>query len=208
MSPKGRKQIIIFNKMYSPKIEKAICVAAYLHRYQTRKGNNIPYIIHPFMVFLILHEYTDNEDILIAGLLHDVLEDSDPKEYDENKLRSDFGERVFKLIKDVSEQKNGDLGEDDAKSSLKDRKEAYLNHLQSVDEESIWVSVADKIHNLRSTIEDLKTHGHIAWDKFNASKDSQMWFYETFYHTVKEKTANPIINEFAVLLEEIKTLKL
>jgi len=192
---------------YSKKIEKAIQTATYLHRNQTRRGTGIPYVSHLFAVFLILSKYTKNEDILIAGLLHDSLEDSDPNDYNKEKLKQDFGENVLTIVQGVSEDKDGSLSEKDAKLSWRYRKESYLHHLNVVSEESVLVSTADKIHNLGSTVEDLKKEGDSIWDKFNASKEDQMWFYESFNKIVKQKTANPIVNEFAVLLQEINTLK-
>jgi (p)ppGpp synthase/HD superfamily hydrolase len=191
---------------YSQRINKAIRVATYLHRNQTRRGTDIPYIAHPFAVFLILCEYTDDEDVLIAGLLHDVLEDADPREYDADKLRNDFGGQILQIVQNVSEQKNGDISKGDAKSSWKARKEAYLDHLRSVGEESLWVSTADKIHNLSSTIEDLKMDGGVVWTKFNAPKAEQLWFYGEFCSIVKSRTKNPIVQKLDSLFQEVENL--
>lgn len=91
---------------YTPRIEKAIQVASHAHRNQTRKSDgNMPYISHPFSVLVILSEHTKDENTMIAGLLHDVLEDADPNEYTEQKLRDIFGEKVVSIVKEVSEQK-------------------------------------------------------------------------------------------------------
>ena len=94
----------------TPKIQKAINMASQLHIGQTRKGGpDLPFIVHPFSVAWILANYTDNEDIIVAGLLHDVLEDVRGYKFD--NLKNDFGEKIAKIVKEVSEDKDPDIQE-------------------------------------------------------------------------------------------------
>lgn len=192
---------------YTPRIEKAIQVASNAHRKQTRKGDeNMPYASHPFSVLVILSEYTDDEDVLISGLLHDVLEDADPNEYTEQKLGDMFGEKVASIVREVSEQKDGSLSETDAKNNWQKRKEAYLEHLQTVSEEALLVSTADKLHNVLSLMEDSKHEGPNMWSRFNAPKEKQLWFYKRFAEVAGGRLKNnlrEIFNKEIVNLETI-----
>lgn len=138
--------------LYTPKIEKAIQTAALLHKDQVRKGGpHYPYITHLFSVAIILSEYTTNEDIIIAGMLHDTLEDTD---YTPEKLEKDFGSRVLSIVNGVTEQKtrNG------VKIAWEERKREYVRRLESAPEESLYVSAADKIHNFDSTLDIYKNN--------------------------------------------------
>ena len=134
--------------IHTPKIERAIHKAAVLHRHQIRKGKDeLPYITHLFSVFVILAEYTEDEDILIAGLLHDTLEDTD---YTLEGLERDFGKKVRDIVLGVTEQKT----ENGVKIDWVERKRGYLQGLENAPEESLYVSAADKIHNFRSILDE------------------------------------------------------
>ena len=133
--------------IHTPKIERAIHKAAVLHRHQIRKGKDeLPYITHLFSVFVILAEYTEDEDILIAGLLHDTLEDTP---YTADELERDFGKKVRDIVLGVTEQKT----ENGVKIDWVERKKRYLRGLENAPEEALYVSAADKIHNFNSILE-------------------------------------------------------
>lgn len=159
-------------------IQKAINFAAEKHASQMRKADGLPYIVHPFSVAWILSNFTENEDVIIAGLLHDVLEDV--KGYSLEEMRADFGDRVADIVKAVSEDKDPNV-ESDAKATWIDRKKKYLEHLKSAEIEALLVSVADKIHNLRSMRAAFEDQGNAVWAKFNSPPDKKMWFYEEVY---------------------------
>lgn len=192
---------------YTPQIEKAIQISAEAHRKQFRKGKpNLPYVSHPYSVFVILSEYTDNEDILIAGLLHDVLEDADPSEYTETSLREIFGDQVVNIIREVSESKDGSLTDIDAKSNWETRKIAYLKHMETVSKEALMVSVADKIHNLTCALDDHKNEGDLMWQKFNSSKEKQLWFYKEFNNAVQDRGATDLTSRLNILTLEFEKI--
>ncbi len=126
--------------LISDKIINAINLASILHKTQVRKGiNETPYISHLFAVSMILKSVTDDEDIIIAGLMHDSLEDVPDYTYD--MLIKDCGPRVADIVLGVTEDK---------KLSYKDRKVSYLKNLKTGKVESVLVSLADKLHNLKS----------------------------------------------------------
>ena len=157
------------------RIQKAINLAAEKHKGQMRKSNNVPYISHPFAVMVILSRYTDDEDVFIAGLLHDVLEDV--KNYRFDDLRNDFGERVAGIVKEVSEDKDPNI-KTNKKATWKKRKDGYLSHLKKATREAMLVCAADKIHNLKSITEEYREHGDSLWKHFNASANEELWFYK------------------------------
>ena len=111
------------------RIIKAIETSAHAHKDQKRTGTDIPYISHPYSVALICQTYSDDEDIFIAALLHDVIEDVSPDICSADDIKNLFGERVLNLIQGVSEVKK----ENGVNRPWKDRKIDYIEHLKIVD---------------------------------------------------------------------------
>lgn len=187
---------------YTPRLDKAIKTAAWAHNQkpQYRKGTDIPYIVHPIGVMLIAKEVTDDEDILIACLLHDVLEDVDSKDYSESNMRSEFGSRVVEIVKGVT--KDGSI------EGWKERSDAYLGHLEKqASDESVIVSCSDKIHNLLSILNDYDDMHEKVWDKFNSSKGQQQWFYREVLEIVKRRMPDlKLIETLDELVNEIEKL--
>lgn len=138
----------------SDRILNTINLAAHLHRNQFRHdSNSTPYVTHLFAVCMYLRSVTDSEDIIIAGIMHDSLEDVADYTYDD--LVSDCGEEVARIVRGVTEDKS---------LPYKERKIAYLDRLKTGSDESLMVSLADKIHNAKSylTIDESKKHaGHM-----------------------------------------------
>ena len=190
---------------YTP-IEKAIQVATNAHRKQTRKSDeDMPYISHLVSVLVILSEYTDDENVLIAGLLHDVLEDADPNEYTQQKLRDIFGDKVVSIVLEVSEQKDGSLSDSAAKKNWRERKEAYLKHLETASEEALLVSTADKLNSITCLMEEYKKEGPAMWARFNASKEEQVWFYKKFAEIADKRLKNELGKMFNSEMKNLET---
>ena len=186
------------------KIQKAINLASKLHYGQIRKGDDeLPYISHPFSVAWILNQYTDNEDIIVAGILHDILEDV--RGYDFDDMTKDFGSDVANIVRGVSEDKDPNI-ESDEKESWELRKNKYLKNLESDSQEALMVCCADKIHNLRSMKEAYKVQGEKLWDKFNSPSDKKIWFYEEVAKVVKEKLDSKITEDLEKEIIELKEL--
>lgn len=189
---------------FTKRLDKAIKTAAWAHEQvgHHRKGSDVPYIIHPFGVMLIAGEVTDDEDILIACLFHDILEDvttRDPKVYDEQKMRDEFGDRVTDMVLDVSKD-----------APIKDwraRGQAYLDHLEKkASDEAILVSGADKVHNLQSILQDYDRRGEELWQVFTTkSKDDQIWWYESMLDILEKREApDKLTSQLRELLETLK----
>ena len=186
---------------YSDRINQALIVAAKAHSGQTRKGTNIPYITHPVAVALLASDYTDDEDVIIGALFHDILEDVPPDIYSEEQMRADFGNRVADLVKAVSEDKRPDEPE----KPWKERKIAYIDHLRETsDIGAVIISAADKAHNLASIIQDYREQGDDLWARFNAPKADQLWYYQTVTEVVSD-TLEPgvLLNRLVALTQEL-----
>lgn len=190
--------------LFTPKIQKAVIRSAILHQNQNRKGTPIPYIIHPYSVALILSDYIDDEDIIVAGLLHDILEDV--PNYSGDDMKKEFGEKVYKIVKEVSEDKDPNNKGENKKITWQKRKEDFLAILKNNSFEAMMVCCADKIHNLLSLIEDYKEQGDDLWSKFNAPNDKKMWFYEEILNILKDRLNNDIVKELDRIYSEAKKL--
>lgn len=156
---------------YSRAIDEALAFAAAAHRMQTRKGTNIPYIMHPVHVAMILLRHGFDDEVVIAGLLHDVVEDCDVP-LDEIATR--FGARVAKLVDAVTERKQSATT---GRRPWRERKEEQLARLRSADRDQAALKAADALHNCQTTIADLERSGEAAWARFNAGADEQRWYY-------------------------------
>lgn len=186
---------------YTERLDNAVRKAAWAHekQHQHRKGSDIPYIIHPFGVMVIASNVTDDEDTLIACLMHDVLEDVDASIYDENKMREDFGERVVTIVKDVTKEED--------EMDWHTRSRDYLHHLEHKScDEAVIVSASDKIHNLLSILTDHTTHGDDLWERFSTkSSADQLWWYESILEVITKRDAPAQLR--ARLAEYVNTLR-
>ncbi|MDR2360730.1 MAG: HD domain-containing protein, partial [Oscillospiraceae bacterium] len=145
--------------------------------------------------------YTDNEDVVAAAYLHDVLEDVPSERYSEEKMLADFGARVLEIVERTSENKRAD----EKAKPWTERKEYYLEHLENLkDQDALIVSVADKIHNIDSMLADYQQVGEDLWKRFNAPKEKQLWYYKEIGRIIGEK---PVPDELKkTLLEKIAKL--
>lgn len=172
-------------------IEKARSVATFAHEGQRRKTSGEPYITHPEAVAKILKEYGAGEDVIAAGLLHDVLEDA-PDVYPRQKMLDDFNQHIVDLVDNVTEKKLSDTGEP---IPWIDRKKAYIDGLMDATDEGLLVSIADKIHNLDSVLKDYSIHGNDVWKSFKSSPLQQFWYYGTLNKLFTERLGakNPLV---------------
>ena len=185
---------------YTNRLDGALRIAARVHEKQGqhRKGTDIPYIIHPFGVMAIASNVTDDEDTLIACLLHDVLEDVDPVIYNTEQMARDFGNEVVSIVKDVTY--------DAEISNWQAKCKAYLEHLDNVaSEKAVIVSIADKIHNLISTLSDYERQGDLLWQIFTTkSASDQLWWYkEILTVTTKRKAPVQLTRQLSELVKKM-----
>jgi (p)ppGpp synthase/HD superfamily hydrolase len=186
--------------MISPLIEQALEVAAVVHRDQSRKGSDLPYIIHPVGVMWLAAEVTRDEATLCAALLHDVLEDGDPQVYDADDMQNHFGSDVLAIVQAVSK----DAGIPDWRS----RNEDYLRRVEVSGLKAAWiVCAADKVNNLTATLADYETLGDEVWSRFNAGKASQQWWYGACLELLERRLpGNALVTQLAQGVRRLQSL--
>lgn len=192
--------------IFTPRISDAIKLASCLHRNQTRKDEkNTPYVSHLFSVATILSSVTDDEDILIAGLLHDSLEDVPRYTYE--MLVEDCGKRVADIVIHVTEPLDANKMDNEQLPWLA-RKEEYIRNLQAGGIESAMVSAADKIHNTESFITDTRLYGDAFLSRFGSSLRNKLWFHEQVLSIVTEKLGedNLLVKKLSISTEDFRQL--
>lgn len=160
------------DQLFSPLIERAMRVAARSHREQRRKASDLPYLSHPASVALILLKAGFDDDFLLAAaLLHDVVEDTD---YTAARLAEEFPPAVVQIVQALSERKTDEQGR---KRPWMDRKTEHLRDLAGATVEAKAVMLADKLHNLGCMLLDYEREGESMWGRFNAPKAEVFWYH-------------------------------
>ena len=175
----------------------AASYAVELHARQARKGTTIPYVTHLFVVSSLALEDGADEDGAIAGLLHDAAEDQGGRATLEEIGRR-FGPVVAMLVDGLTDTL------EDPKPEWRPRKEAYLKRLAGEPESVLRVSIADKLHNIRSIAIDVENLGDEAWGRFNAGRDGQAWLHRSLlaiFETSLSRSRN--LPEYRRLVQEV-----
>lgn len=189
--------------LLTKRLSHAINRTSELHREQLRRGKDMtPYVSHLYSVMYLLGKVTDDEDILIAGLLHDSLEDVPL--FTKEMLGDEFGERVLSFVVGVTEPLDANKEEADQLPWL-ERKEAYIEALKNGPKESALISCADKIHNLMSIEYSVETGDTLIFEKAQASFLNQKFFYEKVYDVCVEKLGadHALVISFKETLERV-----
>ncbi len=182
----------------SPQYERALQFAARAHRQQMRKGTDIPYITHVVHVSVVLLRYGFDEDVVIAGLLHDVVEDCGvtPQE-----LEALFGANVARLVEAVSERKR--IG--GVERSWEERKTEAIAHLRHGDSAVAALKAADALHNIYSIVTDLALVGSAVWQRFKRGPDRMLWYYREILAVVRDTLGDhPIVAELARAIADLE----
>lgn len=180
----------------TPRIERAIQKAATIHDGQKRRGgDNPPYVSHLFSVAAIVSSYTNDEDTVVASLLHDALEDT---QYGAQEIARDFGPTVLRIVEGVTEERS----RNGVRLSWRERKEGYLERLRNAPEESLYVSAADKIHNLSSLIHEYKVAGPALWNVFPEGSTEHLWFFGEVLGVLKGRLPSGIVDAFQAVYTE------
>lgn len=173
------------------KIHNAIIFATLKHRNQKRKGSDVPYIVHPMEVMQILTQGQFPEDVIVAGILHDTLEDTDTTE---KEIEENFGKEVLEIVKAESEDKS---------KSWKERKQTTIDSVKADTFEAKLVCCADKLSNVRSIKADLMDIGEDIWKIFKAPKDQVAWYYRSLVDSLSSLEGYGMYEEFKALVDEV-----
>ena len=172
-------------------LHKAILFATQAHQGQKRKGSGLDYICHPLEVLQILTQYGASLPVLIAGVLHDTIEDTPVTA---QQIHDTFGPQVTALVLHHSEDKG---------KSWKERKLAAIREAEKGTPDCKLLIAADKVSNLRSTAADHHIMGEALWQKFNASREEITWYYSSMLNALQELKQQP---HTAPLYEEMQQL--
>lgn len=180
-------------------VDRAIQFAAHVHKGMYRKGNKQPYIFHPLEVLSLVSMMTDDDDILSAAVLHDAVEDTPATIED---IRSEFGERVARLVGDETEDKREGQNKSD---TWEDRKKEAIASLQNVqDIGAKMICLGDKVSNLRSFHLLQLQQGEEMWNNFN-NKDPKKhyWYYSELAKALGELKEHAVYKEYLFLIDTI-----
>ncbi|MDP8929463.1 MAG: HD domain-containing protein [Actinomycetota bacterium] len=180
----------------SERFKDALVYAAQVHAGQTRKGSAVPYVSHLLSVCGLVLEHGGSEEEAIAALLHDAVEDR-PDRTSLEKIEERFGDEVARIVRGCSDTVTH------PKPQWRPRKERYLRHLESVDEAILRVSCADKLHNVRTMLTDLRKDGDKFWDRFNAGREEQLWYHRSLAEVFARRFPGPLCEELQRGVEEL-----
>jgi (p)ppGpp synthase/HD superfamily hydrolase len=182
-----------------PRFLRAFEFAAKKHAGQTRKASTIPYIAHLMGVASLVLEAGGDEDLTIAALLHDVVEDCGGAPM-LKEVRRRFGPRVAKVVEGCTDT------DVTPKPPWRKRKEDYLRHLAHADADTRLVSAADKLNNVRSILSDYRAIGELVWARFNGGREGTLWYYRGLRDEFLRHEPNRTTREFDLALNELESL--
>ena len=171
----------------------ALSLAVEAHGGQYRKGTNIPYIAHPLAVASLVLRYGGDEDLAVAALLHDAIEDGGARYA--FLIRDNFGARVSHIVEGCTDGVPNMAG---VKAPWRARKENYLARLRDVDEDILLVVGCDKLTNASDILDDFRTIGTVVFNRFSVPRHETLWYYRQVTEVLAER-GSPI----AVRLREV-----
>ncbi len=173
-------------------IEKAAAFAAKAHEGVFRKGTRIPYITHPIEAAVIVSGFTEDEEMIAAALLHDVVEDAGVTR---EQLEADFGSRVAHLVADESEDKT---------KSWFERKQNTVRRMSGASRDIKILMLGDKLSNIRSTARDYLVMGDAVWQRFNEKdKRKHAWYYWSMVDGLEELKEHIYYQEYVMLCQRV-----
>lgn len=186
------------------RFDRALVYARATHEGQMRKGTSIPYLSHLMAVSATVLEQGGDEDLAIAALLHDSVEDQGGRARLED-IRSRFGDRVAKVVEGCSDSLV-DTAKGERKPAWFDRKQAYINHLETADGDVLRVSLADKAHNARAILRDLRNPevGECIWSRFNQPREETLWYYRSVADKFRQKLPGQLADELHDTVEALE----
>jgi (p)ppGpp synthase/HD superfamily hydrolase len=179
-----------------PRLQRAFRYAAEKHAGQTRKQTAVPYLSHLMAVASLVLEAGGDEEMAIAALLHDVVEDCGgmPRL---REIRKRFGERVARIVEGCTDS----FGE--PKAEWMQRKKDYLSEVTHADIDTRLVSAADKLHNVRTILADYRQDGEAIWSRFSGKKDGTLWYYRALSDEY-QRSPNRVTRELEIAVAELE----
>jgi (p)ppGpp synthase/HD superfamily hydrolase len=174
---------------YSEKYDAALILSARAHRQQTRKGSDIPYVVHPVHVSVLLLRHGFSGDVAIAGLLHDVVEDQGILLSD---IEAGFGQAVADMVAALTERKR----EDGIERPWELRKQEALEQLREAGPDTVAVKAADVLHNTHTLARQLRRHGPSAWSHYSRGPGASLWYARSVAAIARDRLgAHSLVDE-------------
>ena len=194
---KVRKTISLKPPHLGPRLQRAFRYAAEKHAGQTRKQTAVPYLSHLMAVASLVLEAGGDEDMAMAALLHDVVEDCGgmPRL---REVRKQFGPRVAKIVEGCTDSFV------EPKPEWLERKKNYLREVKHADAETRLVSAADKLHNVRTILADYRQDGESVWKRFSGKKEGTLWYYRALSDEYRRRDPNRITRELEIAVTELE----
>jgi (p)ppGpp synthase/HD superfamily hydrolase len=174
---------------YSDRVNHALAFAAKHHDQQVRKGTRLPYVTHPASVAIILTRYGRDDETVVGGILHDVIEDCVREAYSremlEQRIGDKFGLDVLETVLAVTHRR---LDDDGVELSHDERRDDYLERLERASETARWVCAADKLHNGGTILADLRRtiDPNSVWSRFTGGKEATIRWYRRIYDRLND----------------------
>jgi len=182
---------------YSERYDAALALAASAHASQTRKGSTTPYIVHPVHVSVVLIRYGFPEDVTIAGLLHDVVED---QEYPLSDIEAQFGPAVGEMVEAATERKK----EAGQSRKWEDRKREALEHIREASTDAVALKAADVLCNARAMASALRQTGASIWEHFSRGPEQSMWYCQSLADLAHERLGDhPLLAELDEAIQDL-----
>ncbi len=195
---KTRKTNSLKPPRLGPRLQRAFRYAAEKHAGQTRKQTAVPYLSHLMAVASLVLEAGGDEDMAIAALLHDVVEDCGgmPRL---REVRKQFGPRVARIVEGCTDTFV------DPKPEWLQRKKDYLREVKHADAETRLVSASDKLHNVRTILADYRRDGDAIWKRFTGKKEGTLWYYRALSDEYQRRNPNRITRELEIAVAELES---
>lgn len=180
-----------------PRLQRAFRYAAEKHDGQARKQTAVPYLSHLMAVAALVLEAGGDEDLAIAALLHDVVEDCGgmPRL---REIRRQFGPRVAHIVEGCTDSFVV------PKPEWIERKRQYLDEVKRADAETRLVSASDKLHNVRTILADYRKDGEAIWARFNGKREGTLWYYRALSEEYERRNQNRTTRELALAVAELE----
>jgi (p)ppGpp synthase/HD superfamily hydrolase len=184
---------------FSSRFIQALDYAARIHARQIRKRTERPYIGHLLSVTSLIIEYGGDEDMAIAALLHDAVEDQGglPRLRD---IRKRFGRRVAQIVEGCSDTYAR------PKPPWIERKRAYVQRVGEESADVRLVSAADKLSNARETLYGVRMHGEGIFERFAGKKEGTLWYYRALIGVFSKTGNHPLIDELDRVVTELGSI--
>lgn len=176
-------------------VERAMMLALQAHNGQMRKEADVPFIVHPISVALILARSGFPDTVIAAALVHDVIEDTS---ISLSELRQELGDAVADLVAPVTH---------DDTLPWEAKKRAYIEAVRNTSEGAKAISLADKIANAQSLLAAHHVQGPKIWKCFNAGREKKLWFEHAMFEMFAHSYKHPMVEEYSILIKEMDALE-